>query len=87
MNVRDILIVKKAKKIENFDPIVLGTQTLTNVSKEQTDKDASSHNGFELGTQTRTFTQEEMTDSDTDRIQLGTQTVTKHMAEGTDEDR
>lgn len=86
MNANQILLTKKAKKITEEDNITMGTQTITEVKKEQTDKDHHYYNDYLLGTETHTFTRKEDTDNDRNSISLGTQTFTKSQEETTDSD-
>lgn len=86
MNANQILLTKKAKKITVDNNITMGTQTITEVKKEQTDKDHHYYNDYLLGTETHTFTKKEHTDIDRNTITLGTQTFTKTKEETTDSD-
>jgi hypothetical protein len=87
MVLSDVLLLTKAKKVEkNTNDINMGTQTITEVRKEPTDKDPTSYQLAILGTQTNTFSDGEYTDKD-QSVQFGTQTVTKSQRENTDSDR
>lgn len=65
MRSSDVLVLKKSKLVEHTHGIQLGTQTITEVKNESTDKDPGSiFNLFFDGTQTFTKTRGETSDSD-----------------------
>lgn len=88
MIIDDVLLLRKAKRIKDYDPIQLGTQTITETKKEETDRD---NNQFLdktaiFGTQTLTNLSKESTDSDRDKFIFGTETFTKTREENSDSD-
>ncbi len=65
MRSTDVLLLQKSKLVKNFENAVLGTQTITEVKGETTDKDPSNiPDQIHLGTETFTKSKGETSDRD-----------------------